>query len=94
MFAKGLVEEVKELSKKGIGKTASQALGIKEVLSYLKGEETVQEAENKLAQHTRNFAKRQLTWFKKDKRIEWIDIDGLTPSDTAKKIYKQISVSG
>jgi len=75
MFDKGLVEEVKTLIKEGyISELSSfQALGYKEVAQYLKGEFDLEEAKEKVKKNTRNFAKRQMTYFRKNKEIKWFD---------------------
>ena len=72
MFKKGLVSEVKCLLKKRLSKTASYAIGIAEIKDYLEGKHTLQEAKELIKQHSRQYAKRQLTWFRKDKRIKWL----------------------
>jgi len=67
MFDLGLVEEVEALYKRGLltdGTTASQAIGYKEIVSYLKGESTLDEARELIKLSTRRYAKRQLTWFR------------------------------
>jgi len=72
----GLVGEIKEvLAKYGEPKIARQALGFKEIASYLKGERTLEEAVEILKRDTRRFAKRQYTWFRREDRIKWIDLD-------------------
>ncbi len=74
MIENGLIEEVKELLKKYKEfPTAMQALGYKEVKEYLDGELTKQEMIDKIKQESRRYAKRQLTWFRKNKQIIWID---------------------
>ena len=88
MFAKGFVEEVQDLKKNcaNWSKTALQAIGYKEILQYLSGELTLDEAKEKIKQRTRNFAKRQITWFKKETDVKWFDVQD---SEKAKKeIYK------
>lgn len=77
MFKDGLVSEVKQLIKKGLtqNKTASQALGYKEVLGYIDGQYTLEDAKELAKRNTRHFAKRQLTWFKKDDRVTWIVLE-------------------
>lgn len=77
MLRKGLVEEVSELIKKGFKKDsiAMQGLGYKEVISYLKGECTLDETVNLIKRNTRRYAKRQMTWFKKIKNVIWINVD-------------------
>lgn len=74
MIEEGLIEEVKELiNKYNNFPTAMQGLGYKEVVQYLKNEISKQEMIDKIKQETRRYAKRQLTWFRKDKSIIWLD---------------------
>lgn len=78
MIEQGLIEEVKYIvSKYSEFPTAMQGLGYKEVVSYLKNEITKEEMIEKLKMETRRYAKRQLTWFRKNKEIKWIN--GLAP---------------
>ncbi len=76
MIAAGLVEEVKSLLDKGIKRsmTAMQGLGYKEIAAYLAGEISLEEAIELIKRDTRRFAKRQITWFKRDPRIHWLDV--------------------
>ena len=71
----GLVEEVRGLLEQGFreGLTAPQAIGYKEIVAYLDGECALAEALDAIKLATRRYAKRQRTWFRKDKRIRWID---------------------
>lgn len=73
MFENGLIEETKELIKLGImkNKTAWQALGYKEVKEYIYGKCSLDCVKDLLKCNTHMFAKRQLTWFKKDDRVKW-----------------------
>lgn len=74
MLEQGLVEEVKNLRDKYQEfPTAMQGLGYKEVVEYLKKECTYGEMVEKLKQETRRYAKRQLTWFRKNKQTKWLD---------------------
>ena len=73
IFERGLVEETEALVKKNPSRTAMQALGYKEVAGLLRGEHSLDEAKRLAKRNTRHFAKRQLSWFRRDKRIEWID---------------------
>ena len=96
MLRLGLVEEVQNLLNKGydVGLTSMQALGYKEIIAYLKGENTLTEAIYLLKRNTRHFAKRQLTWFKGDKRILWLKMEQDNISEVAQKIagrYKEMS---
>jgi len=76
MLKQGLVEEVAALMKKGFGPglVAMQGLGYKEIVSYLQGECSYEEAVTLLKRDTRRFAKRQLSWFRHMKDIEWVDV--------------------
>lgn len=76
MFANGLVEEVRQLLANGINPTAQAMLGIgyKETVEYLHGDATLDETISKVSQATRNFAKRQLTWYRRMKYIRWLKI--------------------
>ena len=75
MLANGLVAEVESLLAAGYARdtVALRSFGYKELIAYLDGDCTYLEAVAQLKQNTRRFAKRQLTWFRKDTRIEWID---------------------
>ena len=76
MFELGLLEEVKELlSTEGFSKTALQGLGYKEVVEYLEGTVTYDEMVEKIKMETRRYAKRQMTWFKRNDRIIWLDAE-------------------
>ncbi|MCL6602903.1 MAG: tRNA (adenosine(37)-N6)-dimethylallyltransferase MiaA [Paenibacillus sp.] len=77
MLADGLVDEVKTLLERGYGRglVSMQGLGYKEIAAYLEGETTYEEAVTLLKRDTRRFAKRQLSWFRHMKEIEWIDVD-------------------
>ena len=91
MFANGLVGEVKRLLKLKLSKTASCAIGIKEIKGYLSGLYDLSEAMRLMKQNTRNYAKRQLTWFRKDKRIRWINIDDAEkPQEIVKRLWKEL----
>ena len=70
MIAEGLVDEVDSL-KKYQHNNALQTVGYKEIFSYLNGEYSLETAIEKIQTHTKQYAKRQLTWFKKDNKITW-----------------------
>lgn len=83
MMAEGLLDEARSLSKYNRDLQAINCLGYKELLAFLDGKYDLNEAIRLIKQNTRRFAKRQLTWFKKDKRISWIDLSTcLSPEDT------------
>ena len=73
MWERGLVDEVRALERLGLrdGVTASRALGYQQVLAYLAGECTEDDARAATKQATRRFARRQLSWFRRDPRVEW-----------------------
>jgi len=75
MLEDGLVDEVKALKEQGYVRTdvAMQGLGYKEILDYLDGKITLDEAVYIIKRDTRHFAKRQVTWFKREKDVVWID---------------------
>lgn len=76
MIEAGLVNEVRNVTEKfKISNTAVQGLGYKEVIEYLNGNISYEEMIEKLKLETRHYAKRQLTWFRRDKRIKWIKPD-------------------
>ena len=76
MIENGLIEEVKSILKKyETFPTAMQGLGYKEVVQYLNGELTKEEMIEKIKQETRRYAKRQMTWFRKNKHTIWIDAE-------------------
>lgn len=73
MLEAGLEEEARTLLENGdLAGTAAQAIGYKEMLAYFRGEATLEEAADLIRQKSRNYAKRQLTWFQKDARVQWI----------------------
>lgn len=72
MLENGLIEENRSLFDMKLSKTALQAIGFKEFIPYFKSEATLEECTEKLKMQTRRYAKRQLTWFRRDARIQWI----------------------
>lgn len=77
MLEKGLVDEVRRLKEMGYhkGMVSMQGLGYKEILSYLEGEYPLEEAVRILKRDTRHFAKRQLTWFRREPEVTWVNKD-------------------
>ena len=75
MMEEGLVEEVRRLREMGMrpGMVSMQGLGYKEILDYLEGNCSLGEAVYRIKRDTRHFAKRQITWFKREKEVIWID---------------------
>lgn len=75
MLAEGLVEEVQRLIDRGCRRdmVSMQGLGYKEILDYLSGEITLEEAVYRIKRDTRHFAKRQLTWFRREREVIWLN---------------------
>ena len=75
MLSKGLVDEVRTLKERGCNASmvSMQGLGYKEILEYLDGRCSLLEAVEKIKKETRHFAKRQLTWFRREKNVIWLD---------------------
>ncbi|MDI6619479.1 MAG: tRNA (adenosine(37)-N6)-dimethylallyltransferase MiaA [Clostridiales bacterium] len=84
MIEQGLVDEVKRLLDMGYSRdlTSMQGLGYKEIIPYLFGECSLDDAVYKLKECTRHFAKRQITWFKREDLIYWIDVDDFTDENS------------
>lgn len=72
MVRSGLVDEARALWQESGMKTAANAIGFKELIPYFENSMTLDECIDKIKQETRRYAKRQLTWFRKNKRIQWI----------------------
>lgn len=72
MMKNGLLEEAEELWRQGSMKTAANAIGFKEFIPFFENQMSVEACIDKIKQETRRYAKRQLTWFRKNQRIQWI----------------------
>ncbi len=87
MFSRGLAREIKKLCTLRLSKTAQGAIGLKELKAYFNGQCALEEAKAAMKKSTRNYAKRQLTWFRKDTRIKWIEVkEKETPQAVARRI--------
>ncbi|MBP0962837.1 MAG: tRNA (adenosine(37)-N6)-dimethylallyltransferase MiaA [Oscillospiraceae bacterium] len=75
MVEQGVVEEARELFSLPLSNTARQAIGYKEFDGYLEGSSSLEDCVEKLKMETRRYAKRQLTWFRRDQRYHWLAID-------------------
>ncbi len=75
MFGKGLVKEVSKLLKLKLSRTASYAIGIRELKGYFEAKYDLNEAKRQMIRNTCRYSKRQLTWFRKDKRIKWVEVN-------------------
>lgn len=91
-IAGGLVQEVRGLLARGYAPTlpAMQGLGYKELIAAVEGAIPLEEAAARLRRNTRRFAKRQYTWFRRDPRITWLAVDGLSADEIARAIQAMI----
>ncbi len=89
MFSEGLLDEVRSLLLLNPGKTALQAIGYKEIVAYLRGDCSLEEAVRLIKKRSRNYAKRQFTWFRREAGILWSDITGLF---NAEEIFETIAI--
>lgn len=99
MIENGLAEEVSKLKEMGCTGTmvSMQGLGYKQILDYLEGNCTLEEAVYRIKRDTRHFAKRQLTWFKREKNVSWLnlpDFDGDQDKVLAYLKHALASISG
>lgn len=95
MFEQGLVDEVRGLMDQGLGDalTSMQAIGYKEIIDALRGVITMDEARELIKMRSRRYAKRQLSWFKRDDRIAWFDMDEFTIDEVVDDIYRRIEAA-
>jgi tRNA dimethylallyltransferase len=91
MLKAGALREVKRLYKKDLSKTARLMIGLRELTGFLNGEYDLEAAAELMKRNTRRFAKRQLTWFKADKRIKWLDVSSLRADKVSEAILKEIA---
>lgn len=90
MVEKGMVEECKAVFENEKLGTACQAIGYKEFIPYFKGEKNKEECIDKIKQDSRRYAKRQLTWFRRDERINWLELTDVIPFDKIIEECKKI----
>lgn len=91
MMEKGLLEEVIALKNKGYTEDmqSMKGIGYKELLYHLKGEISLEKSIDMIKQFSRNYAKRQLTWFRKDPRVVWVDKDRFNNDDEVAKFIEE-----
>lgn len=96
MLQQGLLREAKEFFSHDDYSTAAQAIGYKELKPYFDGEKPLEECIERLKQQTRRYAKRQLTWFRRDSRIHWITVNSDTDYaeilENAENLVKSYSI--
>ena len=96
MVENGLLEEVKSLLDKGYDRNlvSLQGIGYKEIIDYLEGKTTKEDAIDTLKTNTRRFAKRQFTWFKADSNIKWFDLTNLNEIDKVVNSIYEYTLGG
>lgn len=96
MIGAGLLDEVKVLMAHGYEGflTSQQAIGYKELIGYLKGEESFEGAVENIKARTRQYAKRQFTWFRADPRVKWIDVDDKPIGEIVGNIIDKLKKDG
>lgn len=91
MLERGLVEEARSLYlESGRMKTASNAIGYKELIPYFENVQSIDECVDKIKQETRHYAKRQLTWFRKNQKINWFLLDKIDEKNKIPQICRKI----
>ena len=94
MFAAGLVEETQELLKAGLeqNRTAMQAIGYRQVVEHLRGERDLRTTIDLVKQKTRQYAKRQMTWFRRQLDLQWINLaEDASPAQVATEIVQRFA---
>ncbi|HEY3374132.1 MAG TPA: tRNA (adenosine(37)-N6)-dimethylallyltransferase MiaA [Candidatus Aquicultor sp.] len=96
MIARGLIDEVAGLVAEGYENflTSQQAIGYKELIGYLQGGISLEDAIETIKAKTRQYAKRQLTWFNADPRVQWIDTAGRSANDVVSNILSDLKANG
>ena len=96
MMEEGLLEEARRVYDLGLSRdlTAMQAIGYRELFSCFDGEISLERAVELIKQNSRHYAKRQLTWFKREKEVIWFEKDGRTEAELLEQIKKTIKDKG
>lgn len=90
MVDRGALKEVRNLLGYKLSKTSEKILGIKEFKHCIDGEWSIEKAKDELKKNTRRYAKRQMIWFRKDKRIEWMDVEGKDSEDIVEEVLAKM----
>lgn len=92
MFQGGAVEEIRKLMKKKWGQTARHVIGVREIQDVFSNQHDIERAKYLIKLKSRRYAKRQLTWFRRDHRLQWIQVDSKDkPKDIVSYILKEIN---
>ncbi len=90
---KGLLEEVRRIGTGNFSRTARQALGVKEMIPVIEGVETLESATTRLVKNTKNFIRRQISWFTADPRVVWVDASALSWEGARDEIIRIFAAS-
>ena len=95
MFEAGWVEEVENLLDRGFDERATgmKSLGYEEILSTLRGSISLEVAVESIKRRSRQYAKRQLTWFRKDRRLRWLDVAQLGEEGVLERIMTELATA-
>ncbi len=96
MISEGLLDEVEDLLRAGLrdALTAAQAIGYKELVPVVEGDRPLEGAAEDIKRATRRYAKRQLTWFRRDPRVRWLDVTDLSPDEVLLEALRLLESSG
>lgn len=94
MLASGWLDEVRALGEAGqdLGRAALSSIGVRELLEVAAGRMALEVARGAIARRTRNYAKRQLTWFRSDPEVHWLDVTRFTGSDIVEAISELVEL--
>lgn len=87
----GWLEEARTLHRRRLSRTAREALGYRELFDYLEGNLPWEDVGERIARNTRRYAKRQWAWFRHEPDVEWFQVDGRAPEQTAEVLWKKRS---
>ena len=92
MFARGLVAETEALLRAGLDRnpTAMQALGYRQVVEHLRGQRNLTDTVELVKIRTRQFAKRQMVWFRRQMRLDWVSLESQTPAIAAEELAEKV----
>lgn len=90
MVENGLVQEAQDVLQSDLSETSSKAIGYKQLIPYFNNEASLEECIERIKTETRRYAKRQLTWFKRNKNINWINIDEIKTTEEQLNFISEI----
>ena len=96
MMEQGFLKEMEKLRALGCTRdmTSMQGLGYKELLAFLEEGGSLEDATERIKQNTRHFAKRQLTWFRRERDVRWLPADRMTQEELTDRIIRDMREAG